>query len=243
MFYNCKVKHYPDGTKQLMFYEFPKQFDYEVEQKESNGLCVERKEIENASRAKRKVFDYVKCNTFDWFITFTFDDACVNRYDYNSCADALKRYTDLMRHNGNAWVIVAEQHSDGAYHFHGVISGKVNVEPALNPKNGKLLKDKSGRQIYNVKNFKYGFTQATKISDQSKTASYIGTYISEEMAVPKGRKRYWTSRNLCLPQEEMLEMTTEEYGEFFNRASYKKVIPSQWGTYLLCELKENEYEL
>ncbi len=238
MFYNVKKKIYPDGTESYMFYENPKQKGYEISEKDMNGLSVERKERENSSRAMRKVYDYVRCNSFDWFITFTFDSDKVNRYDYNSCADALKLYTDILYHRGNSWVIVAEQHKDGAYHFHGVVSGDLSVVPAINPKTGRQLIDKQGHEIYNVLNFKHGFTTATRIGDSVRTATYLSKYLAKSMSVPKGRKRYWASRSLSLPHEEFLQMTSDEFGEIFNTDGiFKKVIPSDWGMFLFCEIK------
>jgi len=59
--------------------------------------------------------------------------------------------------------------------------------------------------------------------------------MTKEIVVPKGRKRYWASRSLELPKEELLQMTTEEYGQIFNSARYQKHIPSIWGDCLLCE--------
>lgn len=243
MHYNVMKKTFPDGTMQLMYYEKPKETGYKYPpEMDKDGLSVERKEKENASRAKRKVFEYVRSNSFDWFITFTFNEDSVDRYDYNSCADALKRYTDILYHRGHTWVIVAEQHKDGAYHFHGVISGDLSVVPAINPITGKQLV-KNNRKIFNVQNFKYGFTTATKISDPVRTATYLSKYLSKSMSVPKGRKRYWASRGLSLPIEERLQMTSCEFGEIFNTdGAFTKVMDTEWGMFLFCEIKGDLYE-
>ena len=51
MYYNVRVKSFPDGMKQYMYSDRGKQKGYEVEKKEKTGQSVERKERENMSRA------------------------------------------------------------------------------------------------------------------------------------------------------------------------------------------------
>ena len=235
MYYNVRKKLFPDGVEQFVFYEYPKEKGYSLEKLKHTGLEVERKEKETASRAVQRVYDLARSNTFDWFVTLTFDGSKINRYVYDSCADAMKKFTDILRHNGNTWLIVAEQHKDGAYHFHGLISGSLVLTKAIHPHTGGTMLDGHGRQIYNVKNYKYGFTTATAISDPARTASYLSKYLTKEIQVPKGRKRYWASRRLKSPVEEYLQMTSAEYGELFNNSRYQKVINSPWGSFLMCE--------
>ena len=222
MYYNVRVKSFPDGTKQYMYSDRGKQKGYEVEKKEKTGQSVERKERENMSRAVQKVYDLARSNKFDWFITMTFDSQKVDRYDYDSCSDALKRFTDIIRHNGNKWLIVPEQHKDGAFHFHGLVSGDLDV-----------TYHKDG--VYNLNNYKYGFTTATRIKDSKRVSTYIAKYLTKEITVPKGRKRYWASRGLQNPTEEFIVMSSEEYGEIYNLARFQKVSETPYGTYVMCE--------
>jgi len=196
---------------------------------------VERKERENASRAINTIYELARSNHFDWFITLTFDKAKVNRYDYDCCADAIKHFTDILRKRGNQWLLVPEQHKDGAYHFHGLVSGNLPLSPAIHEETGELLRDNHGRQIYNLDIYHYGFTTATKITDAARSATYLTKYLSKDISVPKGRKRYWASRSLNKPMVELLQMTAEEFGEIFNSSRYQKFIPSIWGDTLLCE--------
>lgn len=235
MIYNVRVKKFPNGKRQYFYCEKSIRTEYTTEKKEHTGLTVKKKERENASRAVQKVYDYAHSNTFDYFLTFTFDGAKVDRYSYDACADALKRFTDVMQHNGNCWLIVPEQHKDGAYHFHGLVSGPLSLVEATNPHTGKPLFDNRGRQIYNVENFRFGFTTATQISESAAASTYLTKYLTKGLQVPKGRRRYWASRSLALPQEDHLQMDTEEFGTIFNAARYTKVINSPWGHFLLAE--------
>lgn len=235
MYYNVRHKTFPDGKEQFIYYERPKERGYALDKRKATGLEVERKERENASRAVQKVYDYAHCNAFDYFLTLTFDGMQVDRYDYDACSEALKRYTDILRHNGNSWLVVPEQHKDGAFHFHALVAGPLALCEAVNPRTGRKLLDDHGRPIYNVRNFKFGFTTATAISDPARAATYLAKYLTKAIAVPKGRKRYWASRDLQTPVEELLQMTSEEYGAIFNAARYQKVTDSPWGHFLLAE--------
>lgn len=108
MLYNLRIKSFPDGTKQYFFSEFVKERDYSIEKGAPAGECTEEKQRENAKRAVQVVYDLARSNDFDWFITLTFDPERVDRYDYDSCADAVKRFTKMLCKNGNRWIIVPE---------------------------------------------------------------------------------------------------------------------------------------
>lgn len=222
MYYNVRVKTFPDGTKQYFYSENVKQRDYEVEERNITGENCERKKRENASRAKQVVYDLARANHFDWFITMTFDQQKVDRYDYDQCAHAIKCFTKMLCKNGNSWIIVPEQHKDGAYHFHGLVSGDLDLTY-------------HGGGVYNLNKFNYGFTTASRIKDGQKIASYVAKYMSKQFTAPKGRKSYWASRSLQRPVEEYEVMTLEEFGEIFNGCRYQKQIDSPYGKYLLAE--------
>ncbi|MDB7829614.1 hypothetical protein [Intestinimonas butyriciproducens] len=223
MYYNVRVKSYPDGTKQYMYSERMKEKGYKVEKKENTGQEVERKERDNMTRAVQKVYDLARSNVFDWFITMTFDPEKVDRYDYDACADAIKGFTHKLCLNGNQWIIVPEQHKDGAYHFHGLVSGDLD-----------LTYHADG--VYNLNDYGYGFTTATKIRDRARVSTYIAKYLTKLITVPKGRKRYWASRSLQRPSEDLVVMSSEEYGEIYNSARFQKVIDSSFGSFIMCEV-------
>jgi len=231
MWYNLRVKTYADGTQSFMFYEKPRNRDYTLEEieHEHDGSTVERKKIDSNKRAIQRVYDLARSNDFDWFVTLTLSPEKVNRYDYEACAKCVGRFTNWLSKRGGKWVLVAEQHKDGAYHFHGLISGDM-----------KLVHHKD--DIYNIANFEWGFTTATAIRDRARVASYIGKYLTKCFSVPKGKKRYWASRNLEEPKIEYLESSAAEFGEVFNSADYTKIIESDYGRFMLCEVAPKESE-
>ena len=70
-------------------------------------------------------------------------------------------------------------------------------------------------QIYNLTNYKLGFTTISEIQDQEKVSNYISKYATKELITIKHKKRYWYSRNLEKPKIEYdylwEALTLEEY--------------------------------
>lgn len=230
--YNLLKKTFPDGTIQYMRCTMNKKYDFTVEtdEIEHDGSAVERKERDNASRAVQKVFDIARSNHWDYFCTWTFAPGAVgDRYNYDDCVDALKHWLDYQRKKGVKWLIVAEQHEDGAYHFHGLLSGPLNL--------AFLYGDQ-----YRIIDFPYGRSSASPVRSQGRVSSYVAKYLTKKITVPKGRKRYWASRNLCKPTVEHLVCSDLEFGSIFNDAAYSKMIPTPYGDYLFCEVRREEVE-
>lgn len=237
MYYNVRIKTFPDGTMQYMFFEQPKQRDYTLgDDVTHDGSSVDRKRVENQSRRKQKIYDLARSNSFEWFVTLTFDPEIVDRFDYESCSAALYSFTHLLAKKGGfRWVIVPEQHKNGAYHFHGLIAGNLALTRAVHPVTGRFLSDCSGRSIYNVVDYQAGFTTATPITDQARAASYLTKYLTKDIQVPRGKKGYWASRNLDKPSVEFVQMTSREFGEIYNSACWQKSIDSPYGSFIMCE--------
>ena len=236
--YNVRVKTFPDGKRQYMWSEKVRAKGYEIaEDLVHTGESVERKERENLSRAKSKVYDLARSNKFDWFITLELSPECVSdRLDYEQCAEVVYCFTHRLAMWGNKWIIVPEKHpTTGAWHFHGLVQGDLKLTRAYSAKTGKPLFDKHGREIFNLDDYEFGFTTAIPLDGSPKVASYITKYYTKEMVIPKGKKRYWASRSLVKPLEELVCMSTQEFGEIFNNARYQKSIESPYGSFLLCE--------
>lgn len=281
MYYNVRIKTYPDGHKQYFWSENPIfRLDEEIDfpelvesVKRKRRQSKLRREIQsfdreediedddvsylrsgrNIRRTVNEVYDIARSNEFNWFINLTLSDKYVNRYDYCSCADAVKKFTDRLRKLGCKWLIVPEQHKDGAYHFHGLVQGDLPLTPS-----GKTCYNKADGirlPIYNLANYEYGFTNVTQIMHPKKTASYIAKYLTKQIAVPKGKKCYWASKSLARPTVEYLS-TTEKlfvhdpdegcdvmidyqdpawaYG-YLSGIRYVKEIESEYGRFVISE--------
>ena len=219
--FNCKIKHYDDKHFQIITYNYQNRYDYEKPAKKEsqdkadvfipslNDVMSDAKRSIKSSRnrAKNMIYDYARSNDFDYFVTLTFNPDVVDSFDYTECgkhlsdwlANVRRRYAPDLK-----YLFVPELHKSGRYHFHGLIGniGSLRLEDS-----GHYTID--GNTIYNLGNYKLGFTTATRITDKYRTATYIGKYITKELSGHiKGKKHYWVSRNLALPEEEIL--TVEE---------------------------------
>lgn len=237
MLYNVRIKTYPDGHKQYFWSENPFfRLDESVDSpvlveniKRRRKLARLRRDIKsfdicdedeflnddvvrlkwNMSQSINKVYDLARSNEFNWFITLTLSSEKVNRYDYDSCADAIKKFTDRLRKYGCKWLMVPEQHKDGAYHFHGLVAGDLPLTPS-----GKTCYNEVEQltmPIYNLANYEFGFTTVTQVMKPDRTASYIAKYLTKKIAVPKGRKRYWASKSLARPTVEYLNTVHDTF--------------------------------
>ena len=231
--YNVKIITYPDLTKQYRIYHntigtddlsIPVRPHKKGERNPFDGkvckeILVDIKDYKNhvddvsIKRTKKKVYDYAKSNEWEWFVTFTFSPDKVNRYDYDECTKYLSKWFNNLKRSSPAlsYLVVPEQHKDGAYHFHGLFSG-INerqivwtgkyVIKRVRGLRSKFVRTKE--KIYKTGSYKLGWMTATRVREMEKVTSYITKYITKDMLNGlHGRKRYWCSRNLVLPLEEV----------------------------------------
>lgn len=196
-------------------------------------------------RTKKKVYDYAKCNNWDWFVTLTFNKRKVDRYDYDECIKKLKFWIDYVRRSSPtvSYLVVPEQHKDGAWHFHGLFAGLNERQIVWTGKYVIKRDRKEGRRsrmvrtndkIYKFGSYKLGWMTATKVRDKDRVTSYITKYITKDMmAGLYGRKRYWNSRNLLTPVEEVYNIDKVDRfilaGELEESAQYSTVSYAQYG--------------
>ncbi|MCL2051211.1 MAG: hypothetical protein FWG91_05740 [Lachnospiraceae bacterium] len=221
--YNLKIYNYVDG-KQIRIYNNAVKKDYENEEKRSKeelaeykkAMCEEeindkkcRSVHVSKSRAVNKIYEIARANTWEWFVTLTFNPDKVDSFNYDDVTRNLRRWLDNVKRNyapNLKYIIVPELHKSGRYHFHGMLSetGSINFADSG-------TRDKHGDIIYNVGDYHLGFTTATKVKDNAKVSSYISKYITKDICiVTANKKRYWASRNL--DKAEIIEMNAE-HGE------------------------------
>ena len=161
---------------------------------------ISEEDLERSVRQSRKTLrDLLLRNKFDWFVTLTIAE---DRHDAEKSVTKVLTWLKNQRQRNGAfrYVMVTERHKDGARHFHAVFGdypGK--MVRAINPKTGKPLRQ-HGRQIYNLVEYRSGFSTAKciggKLEDRQKVSSYIAKYITKDMVAEFGKKRYWRSRGL-----------------------------------------------
>lgn len=153
-------------------------------------------------RSRKAIKDYILCNDFDLFCTFTMGK---DRYNDEKSIKRLKNWVKNQRdRNGKfIYIFVTERHKDGALHFHALIGGyKGKLAPAINPNAGNPKLDINGLQVYNFTEYTHGFTTVRLIVDKNnktKTARYLQKYVGKDLAAGFGKNRYWASKGLNKP--------------------------------------------
>lgn len=211
--YNFKFVYYPNGELKVVNYKKPICFGDEKKEKKE-GLGCTPDEIINSSltRTKNMIIDYARANIWEWFITFTFDKEKVDRYDYDEVSKKFSQWLKNMKKKylDMKYIVVPELHKDGAFHFHGLFSSELEKSEAINGK-GKNIKDTQGRQVYNLIEYKLGFSTSTRVTDTKKASNYILKYITKELCLrTPNKRRYWHSRNLELPYIEKIYIKSEK---------------------------------
>lgn len=192
-----------------------------TKKKKSNGKINERDLERSIRRSKKVIRDIVWCNKFDLFATFTFnckpcgqgcennpcicDEYCL-RFNPDHCKKRMSNWLSRQQKRNGAfpYLIVPEFHKDDkSIHFHALIKDYPGeIVEALNPKTGKLLV-KKGRKVYSIPSYKLGLEEVYRIEDtpvsHKKVGNYVRKYITKDMPLFFGRKRYWVSTGLNRP--------------------------------------------
>jgi len=168
-----------------------------------------------ARRAKSRLYDLCRFNTFTHFITLTLDDSKVDGYDYKAAVRKLCEWCDnRVRRKGFKYVIVPEKHpTSGRIHFHGLVDGTWLKMVNSGHRDG------AGRTIYNITDWGYGFTTAVKLDGTYEAVChYIAKYMTKsEVQMAQGTlagRYYYHSHNLEEPRYIYFNaLSTDELGE------------------------------
>lgn len=169
--------------------------------------------MENAfSRARSMIKQYGLCNKWDYFVTLTLDKKKYNRYELGVFRKDLAQFIrDMRKKYGSednrrlSFVLVPENHKDGAWHMHGLIYGlpESAVEPFRRGEHPDYLVNNG---FLNWPDYakKFGFVSLGVIKDQISTVLYTTKYINkdvEALAELKGEHLYMASRPLAKAQK------------------------------------------
>ncbi|MDD4152068.1 MAG: hypothetical protein PHR68_05620 [Candidatus Gracilibacteria bacterium] len=215
--YNTRIKYFANGIIKLKYtnYDITKGVSNITKGVSNitnkNKTSSEKEKLhqryKNLYNSKSKLIDLAynnsKITPWEYFVTFTFDKQKINRGDYNAISHVMRKWRDNVQHqNPNLKaLIVPEPHDDGKIHFHGLIANAPNLKlkEARNIKTNRLIY-KNGSKIYNISNFKYGFTECSQIKNQTAVSVYISKYMTKNLIDLDFKKRYWATTNLERPR-------------------------------------------
>lgn len=228
------AKVYPDFVKiikynrPIVFTNFQdKSFFLTNEENDEEKDYLEK----SINRTKTKISDYVLCNNFTHFVTFTFDPSNSkvkneeNRKDLRKMSKLLITWINSeqinhFRLHGQRfkYLIVPERHKNNAWHFHAIFEDyKNDIQDFYSSKNKYLTVDEIRSKNKKPKNqrgflprYTLGRSEIAPIKDKTKMSNYIKKYITKDLINEKYKKRYWCSKNLKTPEiiENIVESST-----------------------------------
>ena len=157
-------------------------------------------------RAKITAFDFIMNNdALDLFATFTYaPESEGDKASYDECYKQLGVWlSNRVQRCGLKYVIVPERTERGDIHFHAIMnSDAVKLERAYSAKSGRALSH-NGKPLYNITDWKWGFTSAEKIAaadgDRRAVAKYIFKYMGKQMGQKIGGRYVLTGGDLKRP--------------------------------------------
>lgn len=144
-------------------------------------------------RAKQNAFDAIMCNQdMNLFATLTYSpDAVEDKSDYKECYKYLNTFlSNRVQRRGLKYVCAPELTKKGDVHFHMICNahGVGTLELARSPYTGKVLKRHGQKCLYNLIEWKRGFSSAEYITDlecdgsaYDRVAKYIFKYIGKDL--------------------------------------------------------------
>lgn len=180
------------------------------------------------TRALNKIYDISRSNRWEWFVTLTFNKDVVDRYDYSAVTKKLSKWLNNLKSRcagDMKYIIVPERHKDGAFHFHGLFAECGGLQIIYSGHN-----DKKGNPIYNFDNYKLGFSTATKVQTNEAVTKYITKYTTKDlMEHTKGKRKYWCSKNVERPKENVLLLDSMDRHVLHDECSAESVYSKDIG--------------
>jgi hypothetical protein len=160
---------------------------------------------QSISRTKSKIFELAICNNFEWFCTFTQDKEKRDRFDLSEFRKDFAQFIRDLNKKRSAsekikYLLIPEQHKDGAWHMHGLLCGL---------KKSELVKNENGHLDWTAYRRRFGFFSVSKIKNKNACCKYITKYISKDLArtnIEGGNHLFFASQGLkrreCVVFEE-----------------------------------------
>lgn len=139
----------------------------------------------NIARAKSRIYEIAMCNDWTHFITCTLDKNKYDRYDLPVFQKDLSQFIRDQRKKYKAeikYLLIPEQHKDGAWHMHGLLQGLQECMLSDYSETAPLKLKKSGYKEYRDYSRKFGWCSVGIIESKERISCYITKYITKDMA-------------------------------------------------------------
>lgn len=210
--YNEDVPHPLDEVKPLGSF-VPVVPDVEAEEEKRRKRIVS-----NIAITRNKIFDIASSNEFNYFITLTYSADKADRYSFTECSKKVRVFMNHFRceHAGDCpnfkYLLIHEQHKDGAYHYHGLIY----LEDIGSLRLADVQPKKCSYPVYNWARWKNGFSTVTPIGNLEACRNYILKYISKNIDEDyvKGQRHFYYSQNCQKPIYERMMFSEDDVEGF-----------------------------
>lgn len=225
--YNRKTVDFGNGRVEIVAYHSP-QLKY-LGNNRSSALPARKPVLSDQAQEertrkqiyaiRRRIKWYALSNDFRWFVTLTFNPEKIDSFNFDIAKNALLKWCRLMRDRYKRfdYLIIPELHKSGAVHFHGLLGDvSANFVEATHPRTGKPLV-RHDRQVYNLADWEYGYTDCEQIESPERAASYITKYVTTALLTNKemyNKKRYYNSQGLHKPEVVYEMKNNEELNDF-----------------------------
>lgn len=178
-------------------------------------------------RAKKMIYDLIRCNPFVWFCTLTFDREKVDRTDYTEVIRKFNQWSDnKVRRKGYMYVSVIERHKESnGLHFHVVCNDSLDLVDSgtvkcvgrkkpikVSTADRYKIPESDRKPVYNLPEWIYGFSTAIEITGDEKglkVAGYLRKYLTKDFEKIGGRY-YYSGGNLRRPVYKYVD---DDYGD------------------------------
>jgi hypothetical protein len=215
--------HYKEIKKEFDFHELITKQTFKTDAEK-----LDKNIRDSTSRAIQIVSNIGKSNNWEYFLTLTFNKHKVDSLDYEITSKSMSNWlSNIKRDNPNMIYLAVPElhHISKRFHFHVLVANVPNLKLVDSNKRsyGKYIFDVNKvpkwvknldkvKIIYNIGNYSLGWSTATKIQDCKKSVGYLVKYINKDLvaSVPKGKKKYWNSKNVKKPTIETMYFTHEK---------------------------------
>ena len=176
--------------------------------------------LRSMRRARANLRRLALANSFDYFVTLTLDPAKIDRYDGAAVTRALSQWADnMVRRHGLRYILVPEQHKDGAFHFHGFFAGA-----------GLIAADSGvqwdGRPVYNLPQWTLGFTTAQRLyGEYTAAVGYCCKYIGKQAGQRPLGRWYYSGGALAKPEKTYVALDYRSLAEDYKSEAIEFEIP------------------
>lgn len=208
--YNCKVKILPNDRYKITCFSFgafrdkgwelcnPQQRNKSIISDNTKDNTENNIRADSLKRAKDKIFEIALANKWDYMVTFTLDSEKIDRYDTKAIIKPFGSWLhNQVKRRNLKYIIVPEYHKDGAIHFHGLIGGDMKIAHSGTykimgekrpiklqtlKKRGFLPNSEGVKDVYNLADYKLGFSTAVKLDENVEAvAMYMTKYCTKDL--------------------------------------------------------------